>query len=55
MDRVLEQFDCNESALLMYLADELPESDRWRIDSALARDPALGEQLESLRNPSLRL
>jgi anti-sigma factor RsiW len=48
MDSVIQQL-ANESILLMYLADELPEQDRTEVESMLARDPSLQQSLELLR------
>lgn len=45
---LLEQLDNNEAILLMYLAGELPESDRAEVQQMLSRDAALRDQFAQL-------
>jgi anti-sigma factor RsiW len=46
---VLEQMD-NPSALLMYLAGELPPEERAIVEQRLAADPSLRSELEEIRS-----
>jgi anti-sigma factor RsiW len=48
MSSLIQQLN-NESILLMYLAEELPVSDRADVEQMLANDARLREELESLR------
>ena len=47
---VLQQLQSKEAVLLMYLADELPPQDRIEVERMFAADPALGRELERLRD-----
>jgi hypothetical protein len=47
---VLETLNDDSQILLLYLADELPESDRLQTERRLASEPALAEELEQLRS-----
>lgn len=49
MDSLLQQLENNEAILLMYLADELPASDRVAVEQMLKNDANLAAELESLR------
>lgn len=46
---MLNDLDNNESILLLYLADELPASDRTEVERMLSRDAAMRDQLDALR------
>lgn len=48
MSSLLQQLENNEAVLLMYLAGELPETDRVEVDQMLAGDPALRLELAEL-------
>jgi len=49
MKSLLNQLENDEAILLMYVADELPASDRAEVDRRLTAEPALQEQLDSIR------
>lgn len=49
MASVLQQLEGNDALLLMYLAGELPESDRAEVERMLSVDAGLRDQLEQLR------
>jgi hypothetical protein len=49
MKSYLQQLENNEAILLMYLAGELPDSDRQEVEQMLASDSALRHELEILR------
>jgi len=48
MASILEQLDSDESILLMYLARELPEAQRLKVEQRVAAEPALRAKLEEL-------
>jgi anti-sigma factor RsiW len=48
MSNLLQQLENNEAVLLMYLAGELPETDRAEVDQMLAGDSALRLELAEL-------
>src|SRR5689334_4872933 len=54
MGSLISQLD-NESVLLMYLAGELPGSDRIDLERRLATDPALAQALANLREAQSRI
>jgi anti-sigma factor RsiW len=49
MQSILQQLPDDQCVLLMYLADELPASDREIVERRLAADESLRDQLEMLR------
>lgn len=49
MKSYLQELENNEAILLIYLANELPEADRAKVDGMLVSDPKLRNQLENLR------
>src|SRR5688572_3307495 len=52
MQTLLNQLQDDEALLMMYAADELSAEDRARVERRLAEEPALREQLESVRELS---
>src|SRR5947207_2138147 len=55
MRSILDQLDSDEAVLLLYMADELPASDRAEVERRLAKDGKLSDQLESLRSMQAQL
>ncbi|HEY1922466.1 MAG TPA: hypothetical protein VGG44_06845 [Tepidisphaeraceae bacterium] len=49
MKSLLLELENNEAILLMYMADELPTSDRLEVEQMLASDPTLRAELDILR------
>ncbi|HEY7087485.1 MAG TPA: hypothetical protein VH518_05305 [Tepidisphaeraceae bacterium] len=49
MRSILEQLDSDQAMLLMYLAEELDQIDRVRVEQRLATEDALRAELEQLR------